>query len=110
MQQIIRIEANNIQWHVGQDTRSNRYVAVCPSLGLTMEGSSNRELMENISDSLHLLINNMFKEGGLDRFLKDRGWTARLQDIKDESEVFFDVPIELIAKHVKNNDTTRTAH
>ena len=109
-QVVITVNVNGqVQWQVTKDDRSGRFIGVCPPLGLTIEAESHRELMENISDSLHLLMMTMLQQGELDRFLRDRGWTAKTQDIKNASSVFFDVPIELITQR-SQNDFARKVH
>lgn len=94
-----------VSWAVTQDAETRRFVAVCDPLQLTIEGESYRELMENVSDSLHLLLISMMRENSLDRFLAEQGWTLH-GPVTDE-EVFFDVPFEPVMQAALNDSPRR---
>lgn len=98
----------NVSWTVTQDAETRRFVAVCDPLQITIEGDTYRELLENVSDSLHLLLITSLKEGNLEAFLRERGWSIQGERHADE-DVFFDVPVELVRQRALN-DSTRRVH
>lgn len=110
-QVVITVNAQ-VQWVYNHDSKSNRWIAVCPPLALTIEADTHTELRENIADAMNLLMRSMLSSGELRNFLHDRGWSTAHQQIekikKGDKDVFFDVPIELIAKHA--NDKQRALH
>lgn len=66
--QTIPVHVNaKLEWSVGRDEASGRFIAICEAIGLTMEGDSYRDLMENISDSLHLLLSSLMEDNALKR-------------------------------------------
>lgn len=112
MRQVVTVNAQ-VQWKYSQDPRSGRWIAVCDPLALTIEADTHTELRENIADAMNVLIRSMLKSGDLEEFLRDRGWADAYQTIakavRGDRNVFFDVPIELIAAR-RANDRAATVH
>ncbi len=104
----IRVNAK-VQWTVTK-TAAGNFVAVCEPLGIAMEGSSLDDLYANISEAIQLVLNDLLREGELDQFLKERGWTAVPfpggSKKNDDGPVAFDVPIELVMDAAR--DSART--
>ena len=85
-----------IMWAKKQ-VRSGTWIAVCDALGLTIEAENEAELQSMIEETQHFLFLDLFEDGALDRFLRERGWTttAPIPASSPESGVRFDVPFEL---------------
>lgn len=102
VRQVITVQVNaQVQWEFSQDAKSGRWIAICKPLALTIEADTHTELRENIADAMNLLMRSMMGSGDLDQFLRDRGWSTAHQQIAKgdgDRDVFFDVPIELVAK------------
>lgn len=70
----IRVELQaNLQWAVLQGKGGN-WVAVCDPLGLTVQGETWAELMEDIGHTLDALLKDLLSTNELNRFLSDHGW------------------------------------
>lgn len=96
MRKIIRIEAKGqITWAVAP-TANGRWLAVCKTLGLTMEGDTLDDLNANINDTVQLLLTDLFESGEFETFLKNRGWSHREMQVQEAGPLEFDVPIELL--------------
>lgn len=103
MKHIVQIAAQ-IQWQVKQDPASRYFIAVCDPLGLTVEGETYGELVDNLKDGLSLLMRSWVRHGNFDAFLRERGWSvvpdpASPADLED---AYFDVPFELVAKSARD--------
>jgi hypothetical protein len=106
MRQVIRVQVNGqIQWEVVK-TAAGRWVGVCRPLALTMEGATLDELYANINDSVQLLMTDLMESGELDAFLKSRGWRLASQAERQQGDVEFDVPFELLVR--AGRDSART--
>jgi predicted RNase H-like HicB family nuclease len=87
---LVRVDAN-LKWSVLQGTGGN-WVAVCDPLGLTVQGETWAELMEDIGHTLDALLKDLLSTRELDRFLQDRGWTPSAPIPEFPEDVRFDVP------------------
>lgn len=77
--------------------QSGAWIAVCDALGLTVEANDEAELRSMIAETHHFLFLDLFQDGELDRFLRDRGWATStpMPAPSPESGVRFEVPFEL---------------
>lgn len=68
------------------------WVAVNDPLKLTVQGETWGDLMQNIADTLSLLLLDLLSENELDTFLRENGWQAMGQIPARPDGVRFDVP------------------
>ena len=90
--ELIRVDAR-INWEIMQVPAESAWIAVCDSLGLTVESSSWRELTEDISEALDMVFADLVSENQWEQFLSQHGWS--FQDELPEQpahELRFDVP------------------
>lgn len=89
-----------LQWAFRTDHESNEMIAVCEPLGLVTHGRDLADLQSSINESLNLLFRALLKQGELNAFLTQRGWTAQEISVESQAdeEPSFHVPWELIAK------------
>jgi hypothetical protein len=103
MRQVIHVEVTSkTQWQVGRSGNSDRFVAVCGPLGLTMEGEGLDELAANVNEAVQLLLTSLLESGELQAFLKRHGWRASAP-IVDPHDVEFDVPIPLLVNPARDS-------
>ncbi len=85
----VRIEAN-VEWRVAQDPDSGEWIGVCPALNLNAAGDTFAELHQCAGEAMHLLFLDLFKEGELEAFLREHGWTPDIRLPKQGSNPSFD--------------------
>ena len=56
-------------------TESDIYVSYCEKLGLATQASTWHDLMDNIDDAMSLQFGSLVKEGDIDGFFADKGWS-----------------------------------
>src|ERR1017187_5257936 len=96
MKRVIRIDVKTeLQWQIGRSSAA-QWIGVCPPLGLTMEGESLDDLLQNINESVQLLLVDLLETGELNEFLRHRGWRALPADPQQQGPVEFDVPYNLL--------------
>ncbi len=91
MPQVIQIEGN-LPWMYAVDHRSNRWVAVCPPLKLTVE-SEPQEFLETIREAMDGFFEELLSTGDLDRFLGEHGWKRLTPIPEGRRRLYFDVPL-----------------
>jgi hypothetical protein len=97
----INIQAKLI-WKWGK-TRQGSYIAVCDSIGQTVEAERFADLVATINEALVSTFNELLSSGDLDKFLQDRGWSCPNQPtLSARRNVRFDVPFDL--KGVQRRD------
>jgi len=91
----ITIQAN-LRWGVVKTARGT-LVAICDPLGLTVEADDDAELHSVIAEAQHVLMVDLFEDGELHAFLRDRGWSPNvpLPQVLPEGGVKFDVPFSV---------------
>lgn len=99
---LVRVDAN-LNWAVVQGKGGN-WVAVCDPLGLTVQGETWAELMEDIGHALDALLKDLLSTHELDKFLHDHGWTPSIAIPSHPDDVRFDVPF---AAMMANSGQTR---
>lgn len=111
MQVIININAK-LAWSIHTDRESRELIAACAPLGLVMHGKDVPDLQASINETLNLLFRNLMKEGELDAFLCQHGWSKAEVPIElnDGSEPSFNVPWELVAAQGDGNGQARAVH
>src|SRR6266478_6168719 len=72
MLQIVKVQTI-VRWEYYQDPVSHRWIAVCPSLKLTIEGDTHTELRENIEDSLRLFMRSIWMDGTIHKMAEQAG-------------------------------------
>jgi hypothetical protein len=107
VKQIVAIEAN-IVWHAKRSEMSKRWIGVCEALNLSMEADSLDELHCVIPEAIHLLMVDLMEDNELDRYLRDKRWTASSVPNQAQGEVEFNVPWELIVEGARGSE--RRAH
>ena len=104
----VRVELQaNLQWAVLQGKGGN-WVAVCDPLGLTVQGETWAELMEDIGHTLDALLKDLLSTNELNRFLSDHGWKLLAAIPNPPEDVRFDVPF--IPAMMGNNGPARQLH
>jgi hypothetical protein len=91
---IVQVEGRgNLVWGVIR-AKGGHWVGVCDPLGLTVQSDTWAKLMDDIAHTLNALLLDLFQEGELDRFLRDRGWKLVGPMPSQPDEAWFDVPFE----------------
>jgi hypothetical protein len=82
-------------------TSRGTFVASCEPLALTIEADNEADLQSVIAEAQHVLMVDLFEDGELPRFLKDRGWQSSrpLPQTLPEGGVTFDVPFRVEHGH-----------
>jgi hypothetical protein len=90
---IVQVERTQGQllWAVIR-ARGGNWVAVCDALGLTIQSDTWANLMDDIAHALNALFTDLLLEGGLDRFLRDRGFRVAGPIPSQPDDTWFDVP------------------
>lgn len=92
MTNLIRVDAR-IDWEIMQVPNENAWIAICDSLGLTIESSSWRELAEDISEALDMVFADLIAENEWEQFLSQHGWSFQDEIPQQPVEKLkFDVP------------------
>lgn len=91
MQNIVRIDAQNIVWRVHRSP-SEQYIGACDPLRLVAQASTYEELLSTINEILREVLLMHFEEGTLERFLSSHGWQA-VGPVTDHP--VFDVPFDV---------------
>ena len=100
--QVIKVKGT-IPWSV-EETAEGPWVAVCDSLGLTVQSDTWTDLMDDIGSTLKLMFADLLDEGQLDQFFQQRGWTCQTR-YESEHEASgddcrFDIPfLPTLARH-----------
>lgn len=92
----IRIDAK-IEWQA-KALPSGRWIGVCDPLGVTVEAVDQAELRSVIEETHYTLFLDLLEDGELERFLRDRGWEARvpIPSGVPTGGVNFEVPFEVV--------------
>ncbi len=91
---VVRIQGD-IPWNAFRDPATQFWVAVCEPLKLTVQGETWRALMESISDTLDIVLHDLFKTGDFERFLRVHGWKLLERPTAKTNRLRFDVPFEV---------------
>ena len=97
-----------MEWRAQRSPTSNRWIAVCDALNLSMEADSLDELHSLIPETIHLLMTDLLEDNELDQYLKDKGWQATGVPPLPERDVSFEVPWYLVAEGARGSQ--RGAH
>ena len=92
---IVRLEGR-VPWRSYIDPESQRWIATCAPLALTVEGETYSDLMESISETLDMALRDLFETGDLNKFLTERGWTPVTPIPGKSHDVRFDIPWKVI--------------
>ena len=65
--------AAQLQWNCFR-AKGGHWVGVCDPLKLTVQADTWAELMEDIGQTLDLMLKDLLKSNELERFLRDHGW------------------------------------
>lgn len=95
-----------LQWQYFRSKNGN-YIGVCDPLKITLQADTFSDLTEEINITLNALMKDLLSEGELDRFLRDRGWTA-VGLPTGPMNVRFDVPFSIEA--MKANGQQAVVH
>ncbi len=85
----VTIQAN-VEWAFAQDPASGEWIGVCEPLNLNAMGDTFAELQQCASEAMHLLFLDLFRDGELDAFLKEHGWTPHSPLPEKDSNPHFD--------------------
>ncbi len=109
MPKLIQVEAN-LQWKCLR-TPTGNYVAVCDPLQLTVQSETWASLMEDISDTLDMVLKDLLVADELPRFLREQGWTLvrPLPSRAEQKHVRFDVPFSA-AMNRRAHDSQANVH
>ena len=100
---VVRINGN-VPWLI-RSAEEGCWVGVCEPLQLTVQSETWAELMEDIGLTLDAMFLDLLSTNELDRFLRDRGWTA-IGATKHSTQIQFDVPFVPSLAH----DSAATVH
>ena len=104
--------AAKLEWKAAPDRKTGHLVAVCEPLNLAMAGDDERDLQENIQETLQMFFSSLVSSGEFDTFLRQHGWTSTpipSAHVVPPDELEFDVPYELITRK-RIDGTARAAH
>lgn len=75
------------------------YVAHCPVLDISSQGTTEQEALDNLSDALHAFVLSCFERGVLEQALKDCGFRPGSPDqqVFNDTERYLKIPISLLA-------------
>ena len=91
MPNVIQLKAN-IPWVYTID-RSNRLVAICPPLKLTIEADDPQDFLETIQEAMDAFFKELLSTGDLDRFLQEHNWQRLTPIPETRRALYFDVPL-----------------
>ena len=94
--QIVRLDVNNLQWHVRPRATGGGYVASCGLLGQAVEGDTHGEVVGMIQAVMTELFRDLLADGELAAFLREHGWRAISPIPQSSDDVHFDVPYDVI--------------
>ena len=75
--------------------KGGNWIGVCEALGLTIESDTFAHLLEDIASALNALLLDLFREGELNTFLRDRGWRLATPMPSKPDDVRFDTPFDI---------------
>ena len=96
-----------IEWRAHQSRTSRRWIGVCDSLNLAVEGETLDEVHSLIPEMIHLLMIDLLQDNEMDQFLRARGWHATGIPGTPDDDVQFEVPWELIAEGARASGERR---
>lgn len=99
MKHVVEVEGT-ITWKWGR-TAQGQFIAICDPFGQTIQAAKFSDLLASINEALDSTFRELFSSGDLERFLRDRGWSAKLPT-KPQKNIRFDMPFDL--KGVKKRD------
>ena len=96
---VVRVDAKLV-WQVRQD-KDGDWLAICDPLGLTLQGETWSDLMEDISLTLDAMLKDLLKSNELNQFLRERGWKLLGPVPELREDLRFDVPFfpEMMSPH-----------
>ena len=89
---VTRVEGRGQLVWTSVRAKGGNWVAVCESLGLTIQSETWVHLMDDIAHALNALFTDLLQEGELDRFLRERGWQIIGPSPSKPDDTWFDVP------------------
>lgn len=89
MKNLVHIRGQ-VAWEVSPS--KGGYLAVCPTLKLSLEGKSFGELMQLIAEGLDLFLRDLCRSGELEAFLREQKWSATESVPQRTANVRFDLP------------------
>jgi hypothetical protein len=97
---LIRVQIQGqLVWRMTRDPRSDRFVAVCDPLAITAEAETWSKLTEIIDEEVNALFRDLFEEGELQDFFRERGWRpladTPLPTSMPKEGMRFDVPMDI---------------
>lgn len=94
-QTIIQIHTQ-VPWRVFRDDLSARWIGICDPLRITIEGTSEGDLVETMVDAMDGLMHDLVATGEFDQYLRDRGWRV-LSEMpeKIDQSVRFSIPMDI---------------
>lgn len=72
---LIRMEGT-VTWKFFLDPEDNVWLGVCEALNLNAEGETTHELQQCANEAMALLFKDLFKDGELVQFMRDRGFST----------------------------------
>jgi hypothetical protein len=98
-QRIVPIEAD-IQWLAERSPTSNRFIAVCETMNLSMEADSIDEFHKLVYETMQLVFLDLLQDNDLDSYLEERGWNASGLTSGVTSETKFSFPWTLTVRTI----------
>ncbi len=91
---IVRI-AGKIPWRYCHSSDTDKYIAVCDVLGLTIQAENYPELLEGMGEAVDETFRELLNTNDLENFLTERGWKSISPLPKTKSKrVSFEIPIQ----------------
>src|ERR1039457_1776331 len=98
MNLLVRIDGR-VPWECRRD--QDAWVAVCEPLKLVVQSDTWSEMMEDISDTLDAVLNDLMTTNESRAFLSSHGWhlATPLPSGKSKGDVRFDIPFIPVETH-----------
>ena len=78
-------------WTIRRDPDTGRYVGSCDVLNLSTEGDTWNEITIMTQDAVRSLFDALYREGDLEDFLKQRGFSIDTKFVKKDEPPEFDI-------------------
>lgn len=90
--QTIQIRAN-LAWQVYHDLSTGHFYGICVPLNLNASGDTWADFMASVSETIDLLLSDLFKTGEMDAFLREHGWSSIQPMPAPGTRARFEIPV-----------------
>ena len=89
--------SGKMEWRSLHDTATDKWVAICDDLRLTVQADTQRELHDEIWDSMETLFALLIEENRVEQFLAEHGWIRQRGVIEKVADFFDAVPVNILS-------------